>query len=106
MTEVVFDIANGGPLENELRSNFMKLKKDNRPRWNDVLHDYAVMSSIYVDTFSATFKRDGKIETNVDVIIKDISINANAEWSTNGKLVIKGNKSPFGVRGFTIKRFM
>ncbi len=106
MKEVIFDNRKGAPLENELRNKFMQLKNSNRNRWNDVLHNYVVMSSLYVDTFTATFIRDGNVETNADVITRDVSIHANAEWKTDGKLKLTGNKTPFGTRGFIVKRFM
>ncbi len=106
MKEVIFDFENGAPLENELRKMFMKLKDKDRARWKTVLHDYAVTSSLYVNSFKATFKRDGQVETDVNILTKDISFNAHTEWSASGELTISGNNTPFGVRGFIIKRFM
>ncbi|MBI4929817.1 MAG: hypothetical protein HY841_03575 [Bacteroidetes bacterium] len=108
VTEMVFDTAKGAVYENEVREMIMKLKGNNRPRWKEILHEYVVMESVYVESATVEFKRNGKVlgQADIEQLTNEVNIDAKYKWNTKGKMEIKNNTSPFGVRGFLIKRFM
>lgn len=106
VASVVFDTSNGGVYENEIRNMIDKLKADDKRDWKDVLHTYIVTETIYVEKFSASFKKDGRVmaAAEVEQLKNEVNVNADYQWSSAGVIEIVNNKTPFGVRGFSIKR--
>jgi hypothetical protein len=105
---LVFDTEAGGIYENEARNLIMKLKETDRATWKDILHEYITMESVYVESFTAKFKREGKVVTSAEIekVSQEVKVSAAFSWKTNGVMEIKNNQNPLGVRGFTVKRFM
>lgn len=108
VTSVVFNNASGGVYENEVRALIMKLKDSDRATWKDILHEYVVMESVYVKNFKIKLTRDGVVLTqaNIQTTQGEISIDGSYTWSASGEMIIQDNKTPLGLRGFQVKRFM
>lgn len=108
VSQVVFDTTKGAVYENEVRRMILNLKKTNKKDWRDILHNYVVISSVYVESMTVEFYRNGNaiLEAQIPEFSNEVKIDTKYEWNNNGKIEIKNNKLPFGVTGFTIKRMM
>ncbi len=107
-TSMIFDTQKGGVYEKDVRDMIMKLKDTDKGSWNDLLHEFVVMESIYVESFKAKFIRNGKVTGAVDVekLKDELSISGDYSWNSQGEVEIINNNTPLGVRGFLVKRFM
>jgi hypothetical protein len=109
VSEMVFDTANGGIYENEIRKLIMDLKHSDRDLWKSILHEHVVMEVIIVKSAIVEFKRNGKVigEAEIEKIKNSISINGTYSWNSSGKMIVTNDKKlPFGVMDFQIKRYM
>lgn len=108
-SSIIFDTSNGGGLyENQVIRSIRELKETDREIWRDLIRNFFVMESVFVESFRTTFKRNGKVLVGADLemIEQEVKIAAKYNWGGNGTMEISDNKNPFGVRGFIIKRHM
>lgn len=107
---IVFDTDNGAVYENEVRGMMRALKEanDDSPKWRNVLHQFVVMECIYINSVTVTFKKNNQIIADADIpaIQQGLKIKGEYLWGSDGKLTIRNNTTPFGVRGFLVKKTM
>lgn len=109
VTEMVFDVLNGGIYENEIRTLILNLEYSDHDAWEDIIDEHLVMEVLIVKSVTVEFKRDGKSVSDFEIeqIKNEIGINGSYTWDETGKMVLNSVQNyPFAVMDFQINKLV